>query len=168
MAALLLSACITLPTVAVSAPGPFTDPFAYCAAVGTIAAPDARYAGPKTPESIIKPLRQAAGISADAPMQMLESGTFWRCANGKVMACFVGANLPCQEKAQASRTPTPAMGNFCRSHPHADSIPAAVTGKATLYTWRCRNGRAQVDKKIFKADAQGFIADFWYEMKPSK
>ena len=84
------------------------------------------------------------------------------------MACFVGANLPCQEKAHASRTPTPAMGDFCQAHPHADSIPAAVTGRATLYTWRCSNGTPQVDKEVFKADAQGFIADFWYEMKPSR
>jgi hypothetical protein len=28
----------------------FSDPFAYCAAVGTIDAPDARYTGPRVPD----------------------------------------------------------------------------------------------------------------------
>jgi hypothetical protein len=31
-------------------PATFTDPFAYCAALGTIDAPDSRYTGPKVPE----------------------------------------------------------------------------------------------------------------------
>jgi hypothetical protein len=30
----------------------FTDPFAYCAAVGTVDAPDSRYTGPKVPEAV--------------------------------------------------------------------------------------------------------------------
>ena len=31
----------------------YTDPFAYCAAAGTIDTPDARYTGPKTPGSVL-------------------------------------------------------------------------------------------------------------------
>jgi hypothetical protein len=44
----------------------FSDPFAYCAAVGTIDAPDARYTGPKVPEVVArfeKGLRRARGCT---------------------------------------------------------------------------------------------------------
>src|SRR5215510_4570357 len=37
----------------------FTDPFAYCAAVGTIDTPDSRYAGPKVPEAVARGLQRA-------------------------------------------------------------------------------------------------------------
>ncbi|MGC9335618.1 MAG: hypothetical protein ACP5JJ_15830, partial [Anaerolineae bacterium] len=35
-----------------SAPEAYADPFAYCAAVGTVDAPDANYTGPAVPESV--------------------------------------------------------------------------------------------------------------------
>jgi hypothetical protein len=101
--------------------------------VGTIDTPDARYAGPKVPELIAKKLQQATGAAADAPLSPFVSNSFWRCMDGKVYGCFVGANLPCQSKADSNRTPTTSETVFCRANPTADAIPAAVTGRETVY-----------------------------------
>lgn len=85
---IVVSAATPTPTGQAS----FTDPFAYCAAVGTIDAPDARYAGPKVPESIARGL-QAALNAPDMPQQpdsdfipayITGHDTIyeWRCTNG--------------------------------------------------------------------------------------
>jgi hypothetical protein len=101
----------------------FDDPFAYCAAVGTIDAPDARYAGPSVPEAIARGLQTALGMPEGAPPAPLREHSIWRCMAGKVYACTFGANLPCQEKADTGRSPTPAMTAFCQDAPDADAIP---------------------------------------------
>lgn len=142
----------------------FSDPFAYCAAVGTIDAPGERYAGPAVPEAIIEGLREKAEIGEDAPDDWVGAGTVWRCMDGDVWACFVGANLPCSEKADTSATPQPEMENFCEANPNADVVPAAVTGRATIYAWRCVDGVPEAGAQIAEPDAQGFLSDFWYEL----
>ena len=144
----------------------FTDPFAYCKAVGTIDVPDERYAGPKVPEEIVEGLRKALEMSDDASIEWLIEGTAWRCMDGKVWGCFIGANLPCASKADTSRTPTVTMEDFCEANPNADVIPAVVTGRETVYTWRCIDGFPRIVKQIFEPDVQGFISNFWYEINP--
>jgi len=176
LAALLLSACgapqATAVPTAVASPSPateqgqFTDPFAYCAAVSTMDTPDARYTGPETPEAVVKGLRKVLETPDDVPMEPFVAGTFWRCMDGKVWACFVGANLPCTEKADTSRTPTPDMADFCQANPSSDFIPAYVTGRATVYEWRCTNGAPEIVKQIVEPDAQGFQSNIWYEISP--
>ena len=172
MTTLILSQC-TATATSTSTPtapatlqptGNYTDPFAYCAAVGAVDAPGSDYVGPKTPPSIIDGLKKAANLSSDMPETIIESGTVWRCMNGRVWACFVGANLPCSEKADTSQTPTQPMVDFCQANPAAEAIPAAVTGRATVYEWRCTDGSPAIVKQLFQPDAQGFIADFWYEI----
>jgi len=142
----------------------FSDPFAYCAAVGTIDAPDERYVGPTVPEVVIKALRAKAGIADDAPADWVAAGTVWRCMDSKVWACFVGANLPCSEKANTSATPQPALNDFCQANPNADIIPQTVTGRATIYDWHCVDGTPQVGEQRFTPDTQGFLSEFWYEL----
>ena len=98
----------------------YTDPFAYCAAVGTIDGPDERYTGPKTPEAIVRGLMKAMDLPADAPSEPLARLTTWRCMSGKVYACNFGANIPCQERADTSRAPSAAMNDFCKANPASD------------------------------------------------
>jgi hypothetical protein len=149
-------------------PGPgkatFTDPFAYCAAVGTLDKPDGRYTGPKTPDAIVTGIRKATGAKADAPNQPFVDGTSWRCAEGKVKTCFVGANLPCGEKADTNKTPSAAIADYCKANPNAEVVPAVAAGRATVYEWRCKAGAAEIVKQIYQADAQGFISEIWYEV----
>jgi hypothetical protein len=143
----------------------YTDPFAYCRAVGTIDAPDARYAGPKVPDAIARGLRAATGAAPNTPLDRFVAGSSWRCMGGKVYACTVGANLPCQEQANTSQSPTPAMTSYCQTNPNGD-IPAFVTGRATVYAWSCQNGVATPGQQVWRVDARGFIANIWYEIIP--
>jgi hypothetical protein len=151
---------------ATSMPEAYTDPFAYCAAVGTIDAPDATYTGPAVPQSVAQGLQTALN-APDTPLSMLENGSSWRCMNGDVYACFVGANLPCEAKANTDRTPTQEEIDFCQQNPTSDFIPAVVTGRETVFEWRCRDGAPEIVKQVFQPDAQGFLSEIWYKVNPN-
>jgi hypothetical protein len=165
-------AVTAVPPTATTAPtntqaAAFTDPFAYCAAVGTIDQPDARYTGAKMPEALAMALRKASGAAADAPLALFINAGFWRCMKGKVYGCFVGANIPCESKANVDRTPTQAETDFCKQNPNSDVIPAAVTGHETVYEWQCQNGAPTIARQVLQVDAQGYPVQFWYELSPS-
>jgi hypothetical protein len=145
----------------------FTDPFAYCACVGTVDAPDARYTGPQVPEGVIGALRKALNVSSSMPAELFARGTSWRCMDGKVYGCNVGANIPCTELANTSREPTQEMRDFCGANKNAEVIPAAVTGHNGIYDWRCNKGKPEIVKQVFQVDPRGYIRDFWYELKPN-
>ena len=151
------------PTAPVSA-GSYTDPFAYCAAVGDVDQPDARYTGPAMPDPVVAALRKATGASADAP---LAQGSFWRCMGSKVYGCFIGANIPCQEKANTDKNPTAEEIDFCKAQTSADVIPAAVTGHSTVYEWRCTDGKPTIVSQVLQVDARGYPTQFWYELTPN-
>jgi hypothetical protein len=133
--------------------------------VGTIDTPDRRYNGARLPDSIITGMIRQGIISADAPPQFRESAV-WRCMNGSVWVCHFGANLPCLEKADASQVSSPGMEDYCKKNPSADNIPAVVTGRATVYEWRCRNGKPGIVKQLFRRDPQGYLSEFWYKLTP--
>lgn len=145
--------------------GKFTDPFAYCAAVGTVDAPDGRYSGPALPEPVVRPILRLGLVSPDAPQEIIGHAA-WRCMSGKVLVCHFGNNIPCLEKADISRVPTAAMKGFCRENPASDVIPAYVTGRATVYQWRCANGVPEIVRQLTTPDARGFLAEFWHEVRP--
>ncbi len=140
----------------------YTDPFAYCAAVGTIDAPDARYTGPQVPDAVVQGLETALQRPADTAPGELRTGSSWRCMDGNVYACWVGANVPCQEKANTSQTPTADMTNYCQANANAPAIPAFETGRTTVYEWSCQNGVATPGRQVSQVDARGFIANIWY------
>jgi len=151
--------------VATSTPATYTDPFAYCAAVGTVDAPGSNYVGPQVPESIAQGLQWALN-APDTPIDVLQNGSFWRCMDGSVYACFVGANLPCEAKANTDRTPTQEEIDYCQQNPNSDFIPAVVTGRETVYEWRCLDGAPDIVKQLTQPDAQGFFPDIWYKISP--
>ncbi len=144
--------------------GNFTDPFAYCAAVGTIDAPDARYTGAKMPASLAQGLQKALGGNVD--LAFLSRSSVWRCMDGKVYACTVGANLPCESKANTDKTPTADMKDYCQANPSSDFIPMVVTGHDTIYEWKCVNGVPTIAKQTAQVDAQGFLSNIWYQINP--
>ncbi len=180
LCAALLSGCAGQPTVdtpaaadvpaasaATAAPAAtaaaFNDPFAYCAAVGTVDAPDARYTGEKMPDGLIKGYLKVAGIPENPEFaQHYQDTTIWRCMDRQVMVCNFGANLPCDTKANTSREPTPEMGEFCKANPEVDFIPMAVTGHETIYSWRCSAGAPVLLEQIAHVDAAGYLQEIWY------
>jgi putative hemolysin len=143
--------------------GSYSDPFLYCNAVGTIDAPDERYTGEKIPEILVQDIVALGLVTADAPKEIQQNAT-WRCMDSSVWVCHFGANIPCSEKADLNQTPTPAMEDFCKANPTAEAIPAATTGRATVYEWKCTDGKPTVGQQILNADPQGFISEFWYQL----
>lgn len=163
------SAANTRPTIAATqAPAvtTFTDPFAYCAAVGDIDKPDARFTGALVSDEIMKGYLKAAGLDVnqeypDAFKQM----TIWRCMGGKVYACNFGANLPCDSKANTDKEPTQGMADFCKESPNSDFIPMYITGHETVYNWHCADETPEVLEQVSQVDAAGYIANIWYPLE---
>ncbi|MDP7574981.1 MAG: hypothetical protein QF723_07730, partial [Phycisphaerales bacterium] len=86
----------------------FRDPFHYCQAVENIDQPDSRWAGPQVPPVIVAGMQREA-LLGDVPQRQIERGIFWRCMGGAVEVCFVGANIPCDQRADTSRAPSAPM-----------------------------------------------------------
>jgi hypothetical protein len=134
---------------------------------GTIDAPDARYAGPAMPQAVARGLKAALNLPAAAPSGPILANSRWRCMDGKVYACTVGANLPCSEKADTGREPSPALVDFCRRNFGAEVVvPMAVTGRATVFEWRCTGAVPAIVRQFAQPDAAGYIAGIWYEIAP--
>ncbi len=175
-----LSACTPLasasgpaPATQTVAPAPaaasYTTPFAYCAAVGTIDHPDGGYTGETVPVAVIDGFKQAAGLQdSTEPLDLLKQTTIWRCMDGQVYACNVGANLPCDAKANTDQTPTQAMNDFCAANSNSEFIPMAVTGHETVYNWRCNGAVAEVVDQFAQVDSRGYVADIWYKIESGK
>lgn len=142
-----------------------SDPFAYCAQVGTDDSPPNETVDGQLPDVIVQAMIDQGIVSADAPESIQQAAT-WRCMDSQVWACTYGANLPCDEKADLSETPSDAMTAFCQENADADAIPAAVTGRATVYAWGCDGETPTIIDQVATADAQGFLAEFWYELTP--
>lgn len=182
---LILAACgdstLSIPTEAAATSAPysptdpthlpmlatFADPFAYCAAIGQIDAPDARYTGPKMDNALFKEYLVAAqlDINGDYP-NTFKQMTVWRCMEGKVYACNFGANIPCDSKANTDQTPTQEMMDFCAQNQAADFIPMSVTGHNLIYSWHCVNGTPEILSQVDTVDAAGYQASFWVALQP--
>jgi len=146
----------------------YADPFEYCAAVGTIGTPDARYAGPQISDAIINGFKSAASLEdSTEPMEQFKKTTIWRCMDSQVYACNFGANLPCDSKANTEKTPSPEMEDFCKAKPDSDFIPMSVTGHATIYSWRCAKDIPEILEQIEQVDAAGYLASIWYPISPN-
>ncbi|WP_444936147.1 hypothetical protein ACJJIW_19665 [Microbulbifer sp. JMSA004] len=141
-----------------------TSPFDYCAAVVNDDNPVQRFAGQAMPEEIVDGIRKAVNLGAEAPEDWIARGTYWRCMDGSVYACFVGVNLPCDEKADTSREPSSAMLSYCNDNQSSGVIPAVVAGRASMYEWRCRSGVPEIIRQISKPDARGFLSTYWYRL----
>ena len=145
----------------------YSDPFAYCAAVGTVDLPDAGYTGPQITDEIINGYKVAAGLEESTePMDILAKTTTWRCMDGQVYACNFGANLPCSSKANTEKIPSTAMQDYCRENPDAEFIPMSVTGHSTIYSWHCVKDTPELLDQIAKVDAAGYLAEIWYAIEP--
>jgi hypothetical protein len=133
-----------------------SDPFGYCAGIGSIDKP----AGGASPvPAALKPyLRRTLGLPTDSPF--MPHGYYWRCMDGAVYVCVVGANIPCDVKADRARH-NPGAENFCRDNPQATYVPAYATGHDTIFEWGCLAGSATRGKQIVTLDHRGYRSDIW-------
>lgn len=86
----------------------------------------------------------------------------YRCMNGKLLACFVGANLPCA-KMNAGRD-NPGADDFCKTNPNQDFVPLVATGHDAVYAYKCQNGKAVVSGTAWALDKRGFATKLWAEV----
>jgi hypothetical protein len=158
---LLLTACSSK-TAAATTQETYTDPFAYCKAVGQIDTPDARYTGPKMSDSLFADYVKAAGLDSttDFP-DSFKQATIWRCMNSEVYACNYGANIPCDSKANTDKTATQAMTDYCKQNPGSDTIPMSVTGHDVINNWKCNNDTPEIGDAFDKVDAAGYASSYW-------
>jgi hypothetical protein len=147
----------------------FSDPFAYCTAVGQIDAPDARYTGPLISDALFQDYLKSAGLdpNGDYP-DIFKQMTIWRCMDKKVYACNFGANIPCDSKANTDQTPTQAMIDYCLEFPDDDFIPMSVTGHAVIYSWHCVKDTPEILEQIDTVDAAGYQSRFWQLVEPGQ
>jgi hypothetical protein len=117
------------------------------------------------PDVIAEGIRAAFGAEG-VDLEVYRRGTFWRCMDSKVYACNVGANLPCESKADQSQEATQPMIDYCKQDPDADFIPAVVTGRSTIYEWGCDGTEPVIIQQYTEVDEQGYPATFWHELTP--
>lgn len=158
--ALLISAALGLPAVA----GPArADPGDLCAQVGNddhlrpydpSLRPDFvrayKYLYPKTKGTLGDPLLKAQAV--------------YRCMDRKLMACFVGANLPCGKIDKAASNA--GAEAFCHANPGARDVPLYASGHDSAYHFRCDGGRAVVSGPAWTLDARGFAKEVWAPLEP--
>jgi hypothetical protein len=135
------------------------DPFAYCAAIHNI---DIPIGGASPVPGALKPyLARALGLPANSAM--VPESYYWRCMSGAVYVCAIGANIPCDAKADRARRNMGAE-HYCRENPGATFVPAYATGHASIYSWSCSAGDAVPGRRMAKVDHRGFRVDFWYRV----
>ena len=119
-----------------AASGQTVDPFTHCARTGTMDAPKPDAAHP---------------------------GTYWRCMGGAVYVCEVGANIPCDSKADRA-THNAGADSYCRENRDAAAVPAYAAGHETIYEWHCKAGLAVRGRPSARLDRRGFRVDFWHRI----
>jgi hypothetical protein len=142
--------------IATTAP---SDPFAYCSAMRSIDVP----AGGSSPIPAVLAPYLARTLGLQPNTAMAPQNYYWRCMDGAIYVCAVGANMPCGAKADSAKGNVGAR-NYCRENRDAIFVPAYATGHASIYSWSCSAGRAVRGKQASKIDPRGFRADIWYRV----
>ncbi|AZO08789.1 MULTISPECIES: hypothetical protein [unclassified Mesorhizobium] len=89
----------------------------------------------------------------------LQTQANYRCMDGKVLVCVVGANLPCA-RMNAARD-NPGADAFCKANPNDDVVPAFATGHDAVYSYKCQGGKAVVTGETWPLDKRGFARTLW-------
>jgi hypothetical protein len=105
--------------------------------------------------------RLFAGDPKDPDEAELKTAYF-RCQDGHLLACFVGANLPCGKLDTSKKNPGAIA--YCRENPRSDTVPMSSTGHDTIYFFACSNGRAKIKDQNWKVDRRGFGVQLWKPM----
>jgi len=101
-----------------------------------------------------------AGKRGGVPPEVAKAGAnTWRCMDGNVLVCNVGADgYPCQ-KLDPDPKPAKPVRDFCAAHPGSDFVPMYVIG-ASATTWRCQ-GAAPQALKTETLDKRDFLKSAW-------
>lgn len=109
------------------------------------------------PQSLVPAAKRIFGLRM--PDQQVLHSTVFRCADGRVLLCTNGANLPCG-KANSDRD-LPGAEAWCRGHPNAEFVPRFAIPRGNIYNWGCAAGMPKVIAQIEEIDPRGFVARYW-------
>jgi hypothetical protein len=90
--------------------------------------------------------------------------TSWRCMNGGIYVCEMGASGRGCMKAGHSTAPTGGVIKWCRENPNSDFVPGAYLSGAAI-SWKCR-GTQPVVVETEGVDEQGYVKRFWRKVGP--
>jgi len=135
------------------------DPFTYCSRVVTADSP-AGGSSP-VPPALTPYLARALGLQAD--VEFMAESYYWRCMDGAVYVCAIGANLPCDTKSDRAKRNRGAE-NYCRENREAAFVPAFATGHDTIYEWSCSNGRGVRGRRTATLDRRGYRTVIWHKV----
>jgi hypothetical protein len=132
--------------------GPSRDIGAFCAANPNKDFPAKAFYGPKfqfgmTPKEVAR-----------------RGANDWRCMDGKVWICNVGADGRACEKLDPDPKPSEPVRQFCAANPGADFVPMVVIGNSAT-TWRCRGVTAE-PLETQRLDKRNFIKKAWRPLPP--
>ncbi len=102
----------------------------------------------------------ARASATEVPPEVKQAGgNVWRCMDGRVLICNIGADgYPCQ-KMDPSLKPAKPVRDFCAAHPGSDFVPMYVLG-ASASTWRC-DGATPRPLKTQLLDERDFVKGAW-------
>jgi hypothetical protein len=109
------------------------------------------------PQSLVPVAKRVFGLRMED--QQVRRSTVFRCADGHILLCNYGANLPCG-KANADHR-LPQAEAWCREHADTDFIPRYVLPIGNIYNWRCAAGTPTIVAQIETIDPRGFVARYW-------
>ena len=118
---------------------------------------------PSLRAGFLKAYKRLFPDSREKPDEAELKTAVFRCMDGHLLACFVGANLPCG-KLDTSKENKGATA-FCRQNPKANTVPMSATGHDTIYFFACSNGIAKIKEQNWKVDGRGFGVDLWKPMQ---
>ena len=119
----------------------------FCAARHNDDAPWAAFYGPSYHVGMVPAQVTAAGANT------------WRCMDGRVWVCNVGADGYACQKMNPSLRPSAPVRQFCKTNPDADFVPMVVIGNSSSL-WRCRGGAAEpIQSRVL--DQRDFSKDAW-------
>lgn len=110
------------------------------------------------PQSLVPAAKRIFGLER-MPEEQIRRSTVFRCADGRVLLCTYGANLPCG-KANTDRQ-SAGVEAWCRENPDADIVPNAAKPRGSIYDWRCIAGAAEMVAQPEEIDPRGFVSRYW-------
>jgi hypothetical protein len=94
------------------------------------------------------------------PKQVASAGAnTWRCMDGRVLVCNVGADGYACQKLNPNPAPSKPVRDYCAANPGSGFVPMVVIGNSSR-TWRCV-GRTPRPIDSQSLDQRGFIRKSW-------
>ncbi len=142
-----------------AATGVYTNPFAYCKAVvdqdgGEGGVEDSRYVGTNPPAVVVNAMMNK--------FPNIRGPYTWRCMDGDVYGCYMGASGRACAKRDTSQRQLSAIGQFCANNPNA-IVPNSLNYSSS--EWRC-NGTIPIVVKSWPVDKRGYLKDSWVMVSP--